>query len=92
MLLCEAAISISSVRGMLADRRGPSLLRPHLTVAPPRCPPGRSYLYDAAGSELYERITELEEYYPFRTEQALLRQHVHDICSYILPGAPPPLL
>ena len=32
-----------------------------------------SYLYDAAGSELYERITELEEYYPFRTEQAMLR-------------------
>jgi Histidine-specific methyltransferase, SAM-dependent len=45
-----------------------------------------SYLYDAAGSELYERITELEEYYPFRTEQAMLRQHAREIVSYIAPG------
>lgn len=48
-----------------------------------------SYLYDAAGSELYERITELEEYYPFRTEQAMLRQHAREIVSYIAPSAPP---
>ena len=45
-----------------------------------------SYLYDAAGSELYERITELDEYYPFRTEQAMLRQHAREIVSYIAPG------
>lgn len=45
-----------------------------------------SYLYDAAGSQLYERITELEEYYPFRTEQMMLRQHAMDIASYITPG------
>ena len=48
---------------------------------------GRSYLYDEAGSELYEQITELEEYYPFRTEQALLRAYARDICGYIPPGA-----
>ncbi len=46
-----------------------------------------SYLYDAAGSELYERITELEEYYPFRTEAAMLKEHAKDIISYIAPGA-----
>jgi L-histidine N-alpha-methyltransferase len=33
-----------------------------------------AYLYDARGSELYERITELPEYYPARTEASLLRQ------------------
>ena len=33
------------------------------------------YFYDAAGSELFEQITELEEYYPTRTELAIMRQH-----------------
>jgi len=31
------------------------------------------WLYDARGSELFEDITTLPEYYPFRTERALLR-------------------
>lgn len=32
------------------------------------------YFYDAHGSALFERITELEEYYPTRTERALLER------------------
>ncbi len=32
------------------------------------------YFYDAAGSELFEEITRQPEYYPTRTEAALLRQ------------------
>lgn len=32
------------------------------------------YFYDAIGSELFEKITEQPEYYPTRTEAALLRQ------------------
>lgn len=32
------------------------------------------YLYDEVGSELFERITQLDEYYPTRTERALLKQ------------------
>lgn len=40
-------------------------------------------LYDDRGSELYERITELEEYYPFRVEEARLKEHAHDIASQI---------
>ena len=38
----------------------------------PSIPP--AYLYDARGSELYERITALPEYYPTRTEARLLAQ------------------
>ena len=34
------------------------------------------YFYDAYGSELFERITELEEYYPTRTERALLERWI----------------
>jgi len=33
------------------------------------------YFYDAAGSRLFDRITELPEYYPTRTEIGILREH-----------------
>src|SRR5689334_3791090 len=33
------------------------------------------YLYDAAGSALFEEICALPEYYPTRTELAILRAH-----------------
>ncbi len=33
------------------------------------------YFYDEAGSALFERITELDEYYPTRTELAIMRRH-----------------
>jgi L-histidine Nalpha-methyltransferase len=33
-----------------------------------------TYFYDARGSQLYEEITQLPEYYPTRTEAALLEQ------------------
>lgn len=37
------------------------------------------YFYDKAGSELFEEITLLPEYYPTRTEISLLREHAGDI-------------
>lgn len=37
------------------------------------------YFYDRRGSELFEAITKLPEYYPTRTETALLREHARDI-------------
>lgn len=37
------------------------------------------YFYDQAGSELFEAITQLPEYYPTRTEIALLEKHHFDI-------------
>ena len=40
-------------------------------------------LYDARGSELYEEITELEEYYPFRVEECRLKEHAREICEAI---------
>lgn len=33
------------------------------------------YFYDAAGSRLFDRITELDEYYPTRTELDIMRAH-----------------
>jgi dimethylhistidine N-methyltransferase len=35
------------------------------------------YFYDAVGSDLFEQITELEEYYPTRTETAILRENAY---------------
>ena len=55
-----------------------------------RCSPKHlpcSYLYDTRGSDLYEDITALEEYYPFQAEQALLTSHAQDIISHIPSGA-----
>jgi len=43
------------------------------------------YFYDAAGSELFEQITRLPEYYPTRTELAILRDRGSAI-SAIIPG------
>lgn len=37
------------------------------------------YLYDRRGSELFEEITELPEYYPTRTETGLLNAHAPEI-------------
>ncbi|MEV6277920.1 L-histidine N(alpha)-methyltransferase [Nocardia sp. NPDC051832] len=48
-----------------------------LTSEPKSLPP--KWFYDARGSELFERITELPEYYPTRTERALLERVVGEI-------------
>ncbi len=45
------------------------------------------YFYDAEGSLLFEAITELKEYYPTRTEVALLRRSAAEIAAVIEPGA-----
>ncbi|MCV2350729.1 L-histidine N(alpha)-methyltransferase [Paucibacter sp. Y2R2-4] len=45
------------------------------------------YFYDEAGSALFEHICQLREYYPTRTEMALLRQHATDIADLMGPGA-----
>lgn len=37
------------------------------------------WLYDAHGSSLYEKITATEEYYPTRTEDAILARHAAEI-------------
>jgi len=39
------------------------------------------YFYDATGSELFEQITELPEYYPTRTETAILTAHAGEIAD-----------
>jgi len=56
-----------------------------LSATPKRIPP--KYFYDPAGSRLFERITELAEYYPTRTECGILRKHAGDIARFVPEGA-----
>jgi dimethylhistidine N-methyltransferase len=45
------------------------------------------YFYDAQGSALFDAICELPEYYPTRTELALLARHADEMALCIGPGA-----
>ena len=45
------------------------------------------WLYDRRGSELFDEITRLPDYYPTRTETALLEQILPDVASRIPRGA-----
>lgn len=53
---------------------------------PRRAIPAR-WLYDERGSELFDEITRLTEYYPTRTETALLEQCRGELATQINPGA-----
>lgn len=48
-----------------------------LMARPKSCSP--KFFYDQKGSELFEKICELPEYYPTRTEEAILRQAMPEI-------------
>lgn len=50
-----------------------------------RIPP--KYFYDHRGSELFDRICELPEYYPTRTEIGILKRRARDIARLIGPGS-----
>jgi dimethylhistidine N-methyltransferase len=56
-----------------------------LTLQPKRLSP--KYFYDVAGSELFEQITLLPEYYPTRTELGILRNRGADIAKIVPRGA-----
>ena len=59
--------------GMAADVRA-GLTKPFKELSP-------RYFYDERGSELFEAITELPEYYPTRAERAILEAHAAGICA-----------
>ncbi len=58
---------------MAADVRA-GLTKPFKELSP-------RYFYDERGSELFERITELPEYYPTRCERAILEGEAAAICE-----------
>lgn len=52
-----------------------------LASKPKRIPP--KYFYDERGSQLFDAICELAEYYPTRTEQGILSAHAAEIADNI---------
>jgi L-histidine Nalpha-methyltransferase len=59
--------------GMAADVRA-GLTKPFKELSP-------RYFYDERGSQLFEEITNLPEYYPTRAERAILEAHGAEICA-----------
>ncbi len=53
--------------------------RAGLTASPKDLPP--KWFYDATGSELFELITKLPEYYPFEAEREILRDRAAEIAA-----------
>jgi L-histidine N-alpha-methyltransferase len=54
-------------------------VRAGLTQTPKTLPP--KWFYDAVGSDLFDQITRLPEYYPTRTEAQILRERSAEIAS-----------
>jgi dimethylhistidine N-methyltransferase len=52
----------------LCDELAQGLVQPQPSIAP-------KFLYDALGSKLFEAITQLDEYYPTRTEAAIFERY-----------------
>jgi len=63
--------SVSAVDELANDARVGLAARPK--SLPPR------WFYDRRGSELFEQITELEEYYPTRAERQILEAHADEL-------------
>ena len=56
------------------------LRRPHKSLSP-------KYFYDERGSQLFDEICDLPEYYPTNTELSIMQQHVGDMAKRIGPQA-----
>jgi L-histidine Nalpha-methyltransferase len=67
----------------LADDVLDGLTKPFKEIPP-------KHFYDSRGSELFERICELPEYYPTRAETAILRERAGEIVA--ASGSPPELV
>jgi L-histidine N-alpha-methyltransferase len=59
----------------LADDALDGLTRPFKELPP-------KHFYDSRGAELFDRICELPEYYPTRTERAILERHAEEIAAF----------
>ena len=74
---------------MLADPHDRDVMRREVLegLRLPRKRLPERYHYDKRGSELFEEITRLDEYYPTRTERALLEQCIPTWVEELAPVA-----
>jgi L-histidine N-alpha-methyltransferase len=76
--------------GARPETRRPPTLRDHAAdilsgLTAPQKHLSPKYFYDRRGSELFDRICELPEYYPTRTELALMRDRIGEIAGLVGP-------
>ncbi|MGP6220784.1 L-histidine N(alpha)-methyltransferase [Caldiplasma sukawensis] len=72
-------IQIMDMKPQLADFKAELLkgLKSQVKRTPPK------FFYDERGSELFRRITELDEYYPTRVEKSILEKYSAEICKLL---------
>src|SRR5216683_6116710 len=80
-MITQTALRAASAVGT-ADRFATEVLA-GLSAKPKQLP--AKYFYDLAGSALFERITQLPEYYLTRAERALLAAHGGEIMADLTP-------
>ncbi len=78
--MSDAATLPTSVREAVLDEIWEGLNRPVPELSP-------RFFYDRRGSELFEQITRLDEYYPTRTETALLERWAGPMMERLRPAA-----
>lgn len=80
--LTELATANHTTPDLAADRDAilAGLLAEQKRISP-------KYFYDERGSELFDRICELPEYYPTRTERAIMAAHLDEIAELVGPRA-----
>ncbi len=76
----EAFSAISEMENAISAELRNGLMQPQAQTSP-------KYLYDVLGSKLFEAICELPEYYPTRTEVAIVDAHLADIARSVGRGA-----
>lgn len=75
----EARVHLHDLKPQLIDMREEVLAG--LTATPRRMAP--KYFYDQRGSELFDAITRLPEYYPTRTEISILETRLDALCALL---------
>jgi dimethylhistidine N-methyltransferase len=82
-LLAEKSANIASAKEMFAEERAEilaGLKAPQKRISP-------KYFYDQRGSELFDEICALPEYYPTRTELGIMERHLPEIAELVGPQA-----
>jgi L-histidine N-alpha-methyltransferase len=82
-LMAEKVANVSSPEEMRAEEIAEIIAG--LTAAQKRISP--KYFYDQRGSELFDEICNLPEYYPTRTERQIMERHLPEIAERVGPGA-----
>lgn len=78
------ALRLRNRRAVTGPSDSRAALLEGLNAAQARIP--SKYFYDSLGSQLFDAITQLPEYYPTRSEAAILARHAHDIARTVGTG------